>query len=188
MLVHPGCTHREQHPQNSHLREKSHLLEANTRMSYKPSLEWTATVVEGVTVINLYKLPPLRLLDDSIPRFNHPCMYAGDFNCHSTTWGYHSTNPDGISLENWASITGVKILFDPKQKDSIHSRRWNTFNPDLSFVNLARPSPHRTILEPFPRSQHRPSFILPVNPITGTNEVCEEVELEKEPDGRISPN
>ena len=32
-------------------------------------------------------------------------------------------------------------------------------------MNLAGPSTHQTILEPFPRSQHRSSFILPVNPI-----------------------
>ena len=30
------------------------------------------------------------------------CIYAGDFYCHSTTWGYSSTNTDGTTLEHWA--------------------------------------------------------------------------------------
>ena len=35
----------------------------------------------------------------------------------------------------------------------------------MAFVNLEGPSPHRVILDPFPKSQHRPSLIVPVNPI-----------------------
>ena len=108
--------------------------------------------------------PTARLLVDTIPAFDSPCIYAGDFNCRSTTWGYTSTNPDGVALEDWASASGVQLLFDPKQPDSFHSGRWNTTsNPDLAFANLNGPSPHRTILDPFPRSQHRPSLITPDN-------------------------
>ena len=93
-------------------------------------------------------------------------MYVGDFSCHSTTWGYRSTNPSGEALEDWASASGLNLLHDPKQPDSFHSRRGNTgTNPDLAFLNLRGPLPHGTILEPFPKSQHRPSLIQPINPI-----------------------
>ena len=130
------------------------------------SLEWTATSVEGVTVTNVYKPPSFRLQADSIPSFAPPCIYAGDFNCRSTTWGYNSTNHDGAALEDWASATGVQLIYDPKEPDSFHSGRWNTStNPDLAFSNINDALPNRTILDHFPRSQHRPSMITPENPI-----------------------
>ena len=47
---------------------------------------------------------------------------------------------------------------------SFHSGRWNTgANPDLTFVSVGPDSRvlDRRILETFPRSQHRPSFIVP---------------------------
>ena len=131
------------------------------------SLEWAATEVEGITIINVYKPPPFRLQPDSLPVFNGPCLYAGDFNCRSTTWGYSSTNPDGDALEDWASASGMRLLYDPKQPDSFHSGRWNTTsNPDLAFVNLDGPDPVRVILDHFPKSQHRPSLITAASPIS----------------------
>jgi len=101
-----------------------------------------------------------------LPYFCRPFIYAGDFNCYSTTWGYHSANASGKDLEDWTSASGLNLLHVPKQPNSLHSRRWNTStNPDLACVNLAGPLPHRTMLEPFPKSQHRPSLIQPMNPI-----------------------
>ena len=131
------------------------------------SLEWAATEVEGVTIANVYKPPPYRLKPDEIPLFTKPCIYAGDFNCRSTTWGYCSTNLDGTSLEDWASAGDLHLLYDPKQPGSFHSGRWNTAtNPDLAFVNLEGPEPQRFVLEPFPKSQHRPSLIKPNSQIS----------------------
>jgi len=129
-------------------------------------LEWTATEVEGVTIINAYKPPSVKMDTTGLPYLSRPCMYAGDFNGHSTKWGYRSTNASGEALEDWAFASSLSLLHEPKQPDSFHSHRWNTgTNPDLAFVNLATPLPHLTILEPFPKSQHRPSLIQPINPI-----------------------
>ena len=43
-------------------------------------MEWTATLVEGVTIINIYKPPSFRLQANPLPIFSAPCIYAGDFN------------------------------------------------------------------------------------------------------------
>ena len=48
-------------------------------------VEWAATKIEGTTVVNVYKPPNTTLQRNSIPVFASPCVYAGDFNCHSTT-------------------------------------------------------------------------------------------------------
>ena len=84
----------------------------------------------------------------------------------STTWeGYQSTNPSAETLEDWALAADLQLLYDPKQSDSFHSRKWNsTTTSDLAFANIS-PSPERLVLNPFPKSQHRPSLISPVNPI-----------------------
>jgi len=80
-------------------------------------VEWAATQIEGVTAINVYKPPTSQLHADSIPAFGPPCIYAGDFNCRSTTWGYSTTNPDGTTLEDWASASGVQLLYYPKKRE-----------------------------------------------------------------------
>ena len=128
--------------------------------AHDDEIEWTTTEVEGVTITNVYKPPGTRLNVDSLPRTPPPCIYAGDFNCHSTTWGYRNTNPDGTILEDWASASNLALLHDPKQPDSFCSARWGTTtNPDLAFTNIGALTVNRRVLEPFPKSQHRPSII-----------------------------
>ena len=124
-----------------------------------------ATKIEGTTVVNVYKLPNTELKDNSIPAFASPCIYAGYFNSQSTSWGYQSTSPAGETLESWASATDLLLLYDPKQLDSFHSKRWNsTINLDLAFAKIST-SPEQLVLIPYPTSQHRPSLISLVNPI-----------------------
>ena len=128
-------------------------------------VEWTAINVERITIVNVYTPPRTQWSQGSIPGFKRPCIYARDFNCHSTTWGYPSTNSEGISLEHWASAEDLTLLFDPKQLHTFHSARWNTTsNPDLVFTKLKGALPQRLILDPFPKTHHRPSLITPVNP------------------------
>ena len=129
-------------------------------------LNWTAVEVEGTTVINVYKPPVSALNKSDIPIFPAPCICAGDFNCHSTAWGYKETSLNGSALEDWASIADVTLLHDPHQPDSFRSGRWNTTsNPDLAFANVTSTLPQRLALDSFPKSQHRPSFITPHNPV-----------------------
>lgn len=51
-------------------------------------MEWAVTCIEGVTVVNVSKSPTSWFHADSIPNFGASCIYAGDFNSHSTTWGW----------------------------------------------------------------------------------------------------
>ena len=135
--------------------------------------EWIATKVQETTVVNVYKPPPTRLSPTSLPVYAAPAVYAGDFNCHHTDWGYKHTTRDGETLTDWASNAGATLLFDPKEPPSFHSARWNSnTNPDLAFAvcRSSEPIPERRVLERFPRSQHRPSLIkVPslVQPVAG---------------------
>ena len=84
-------------------------------------IEWAVMEVEGVNITNIYKLPGTCLIADSLPRHPSPYIYAGNFNCHSTTWGYSTTNPDGTALKDWASVHDLTLLLDPKQPRSFCS-------------------------------------------------------------------
>ena len=156
-----ACILSKQHGIATFIREdqKWTCLEQSAEDS---ELEWTAVKVQEETIINVYKPPPTRLSTPALPAFSHPCIYAGDFNCQHTEWGYSRTNPDGICLVEWASVNNLSLLYDPKEPDSFWSGRWNTStNPDLAFVSPtdAQQLPTRRVLEKFPRSQHRPSLI-----------------------------
>ena len=135
-------------------------------------LEWTIVKIEAVTVMNVYKPPNTPLQENSISSLEAPAMHVGDFNSHGVEWGYNATNRDGLALENWASACNTRLVFDPKQPDSFRSaRRGTTTNPELAFVNLDDPLPSRIVSDPFPRSQHRPTFISPINPIVPTQTI-----------------
>ena len=125
-------------------------------------VEWIATKVHETTVVNVYKPPPSKLQPGSLPDTPAPAVYAGDFNCWNTDWGYKTTNPDGAYLADWASMVDAALLFNPKEPHSFISGRWNTeTNPDLAFAKVIgqEPLPVRCILDRFPYSQHRPSLI-----------------------------
>ena len=104
------------------------------------------------------------LQESCLAVFTHPVFYAGNFNCTHVNWGYRTSSANGECLVAWASLNGLVPLHDPKDAATIHSGRWNTgTNPDLTFVSVDPDSrvPDRRILEKFPRSQYRPSFIDP---------------------------
>jgi len=71
---------------------------------------------------------------------------------------------DGESLDTWATSNNTGLLYDPNKAASFTSHQWNVgTNPDLAFVNFGQDSrlPDRRVLGKFPRSQHRPSLIMP---------------------------
>ena len=127
-------------------------------------IEWLCLEVDGYKIINVYKPPPTRLRSLDLPVFPDPCLYAGNFNCRHVDWGYDDNGPDGECLAGWASINCLALLYNAKDAACFYSGRWNTStNPDLAFASVVPNSrlPDRSVLENFPRSQHRPSLITP---------------------------
>ena len=130
-----------------------------------------AAVIDGVRIVNVYK-PPLAMFT-GLPAFAHPTIYADDFNCQHNDWGYSYTTRNGDALSDWASESDLSRLYNNKNPPSFHSGRWKSgTNPDLAFTTTNRdsavPSPIRTVIGKFPRSQHRPSIIIHPALITPT--------------------
>lgn len=123
-------------------------------------IEILTVETQSCTVTSVYKPPRIDF------SFNQPknfCCKAtklviGDFNCHSTSWGYKETDKSGEDLENWAESTGMKLIHDPKKPHSFSSGRWHRgFNPDNIFVseNIAHQT-QKDVMGAIPHSQHRP--------------------------------
>jgi hypothetical protein len=96
-----------------------------------------------------------------LPRCQNPGVYIGDFNAHSTEWGYSSEDEDGERLVNWSQINRTFLIYDAKQGGTFDSGGWGTTtSPDLCFATSDETGQPlvttHIILNKFPKSQHRP--------------------------------
>ena len=104
-----------------------------TRQTTVPARRQTPTVPSPT----IYKPPGERF------SFHQPLTAVGDqqqvtsvdFNSHSSTWGYATTNTEGELVEDWADNQILILIHDPKLPSSFNSGRWRRgYNPDLIFA------------------------------------------------------
>ncbi|KAL4153412.1 hypothetical protein QTP88_001245 [Uroleucon formosanum] len=124
----------------------------------------TGVRIDNLTIFNVYKPPSRNWSTMVLPTCQHPVIYIGDFNSHSTDWGYSTENEDGEALSNWAALNHLKLIYGAKQGGTFISGRWGIkSSPDLCFVSEdidGLPlNVNREILGPFPRSQHLPVIV-----------------------------
>ena len=85
----------------------------------------------------------------------------GDFNNHSTTWGYASTDNEREAVEQWADSCDFTLIHDAKLSKSFNSARWKKgYNPGLIFAsdsiaNMCK----KLVMDPIAHIQHRPICI-----------------------------
>ena len=123
-----------------------------------------AVKVAELTIVNLYKPPNIGWPNAVLPTFQHPCIYAGDFNSHHSQWGYNTDDENGTNLSKWAEDNNLFLIYDAKDASTFYSARWNRgYSPDLSFCSCDSslvPIPaRRKVLGTFPHSQHRPVVV-----------------------------
>ena len=116
--------------------------------------------LNGISVTSVYKPPGERF------SFHQPLtavgdqqqLIIGDFNSHSSTWGSATTNTDGELVEDWAENQRLSLIHHPELPSSFNSGRWRRgYNPDISFAtNRIAGCCNKIVMEPVPRSQHRP--------------------------------
>lgn len=133
-------------------------------MSDDHNIEVLSVELSSVVVTSVYKPPPVDFVfPQPIPKVHgKPQIIIGDFNSHSTQWGYPEMNKDGEAVEDWMDTNQLSLIHDPKLPHSFFSARWKRgYNPDLTMVtsNIAGLC-KKTVLDPIPSSQHRPIGIL----------------------------
>eukprot|EP00057_Strongylocentrotus_purpuratus_P002687 XP_003725025.1 PREDICTED: RNA-directed DNA polymerase from mobile element jockey-like [Strongylocentrotus purpuratus] len=126
-----------------------------TSLTEKDNIEVLAVNMGKLTVTSAYKPPGSTFAFTEPQSFNYDLVNViiGDFNSHSTSWGYEETNEDGDLAEAWAEAHHLDLIHDAKLPHSFNSCRWKKgYNPDLSFTS-------ERISEPIPHSQHRPIIV-----------------------------
>ena len=137
----------------------------------KPDLVITSTSMTENNDIDIFTVnignyqPPTRQFQFDNPDsldYNNTNVVIGDFNSHSTTWGFNVTDKNGDIVELWSDAHHLILIHDPKLPGSFNSSRWKRgYNPDLSFVsNYIASLSSKVVLDPIPHTQHRPIAIL----------------------------
>ena len=138
----------------------------NISVCEEGNVELITVELSGVIVHSMYKPPPELFRLPALGQRNKPHNVIGDFNTHSTLWGYTTTNSDGESVEQWADSNSLSLIHNTKLSKSFYSAIWKKgYNPDLIFVssNISDMC-EKSVLDPIPRTQHRPICVT-VNPI-----------------------
>ena len=122
------------------------------------NIELITVCMPGVVVHSMYKPPPDSFRLPALGQRNKPHIVIGDFNSHSTLWGYTTTNSDGESVEQWADSNSLSLIHNAKLRKSFNSAIWKKgYNPDLIFLssNISDMC-EKSVLYPIPLTQHRP--------------------------------
>lgn len=150
-----------------------HVLATYINQNYK---EQHINTVEGnahtigislgnLLIYNVYKPPSERWSNTVLPvQQAVPSIYIGDFNSHSTEWGYSRDNEDGEKLTRWATLHRLHLVYDAKQGETFKSGRWGTTtSPDLCFTSRYKDDQpirvSRSIIPNFPKSHHKSVII-----------------------------
>ena len=71
-------------------------------------MELITIEMPGVVVHSVYKPPNEKFVLPALGHGNLPHIVIGEFNSHSTTWGYTITNDNGEAVEQWADSCNLK--------------------------------------------------------------------------------
>ena len=102
-------------------------------------------LLPGVVVHSVYKLQnnPFELPALDNRKLSH---IVTDFNSHSTSWGYDTTDDNGEVVEQWADSCDITLIHDAKLPQYFNSARSKKgYNSDLilastSITNLYKKS------------------------------------------------
>ena len=88
-----------------------------------------------ILVVNCYCAPNKEMRLQLIPISENGSLILGDFNSHSTNWGYKSTDKRGEQLEDWMIENRLLLVNKPDDKPTHFHRAWKTTShPDLAIA------------------------------------------------------
>ena len=113
-------------------------------------MELISIEMPRVVIHSMYKPPN--------EKFVLRALVIGDFNSHSTTWGYTNTDDNGEVVEQWADSCNLTLIHNAKLSKSFNRARWKRgYNPDLIFVSDSIANMcGKSVMEPITHTQHCP--------------------------------
>ena len=157
--------HPAQHTRNGFSHREATLTIWQCHISYvghhrEYNIDILRVDLNGISVTSVYKPPGERFSFHQSPTAigDQQQVIIGDFNSHSSTWGYATTTTAGKLVEDWAGDQSLRLIHDPKLPSSFKSGRWRRgYNPDIIFAtNRIAGCCNTIMMKPAPRSQHRP--------------------------------
>jgi len=119
-----SCTRHNKHGLAMYINQKKKCFCNIERVAGNDNAIGVRLRIDNLTIFNVYKPPSRNWSTMVLPMCQHPVIYIGDFNSHSTEWGYSTENEDGETLSNWAALNHLKLIFDAKQGNTFISGRW----------------------------------------------------------------
>ena len=90
---------------------------------------------EELLITNCYSPSTARLDLHTIHLSQEKHLITGDFNGHSPSWGYDTTDSRGEEIEDWMIDNQLILINTPEDKPSYYSRAWKTSStPDLAMA------------------------------------------------------
>ena len=114
-----------------------------------------------ILVVNCYCAPNKEMRLQLIPISENGSLILGDFNSHSTNWGYKSTDKRGEQLEDWMIENRLLLVNKPDDKPTHFHRAWKTTShPDLAIAtdNLHKIC-EKSVEDQLGGSDHRPVIL-----------------------------
>lgn len=141
---------------------KPNMTIQSVKIYEQNDIEFITVHLPNISVSSIYKPPnspfiaPSLKSEDSLQ--HKPNIVIGDFNSHSSSWGYTETNDDGEAVEIWAQGEDMVLIHNNKLPPSFNSDRWKKgYNPDLIFVSDSISQLcTKKMGDPIPNTQHRP--------------------------------
>ena len=115
-----------------------------------------------LSIYNLYSPPPKALHLHAIQLEEEIWIIMGDFNSHSSSWGYPDLDPKGDEVEDWIITSQMVLINRPGEPHTYYPRAWRkTRCPDLAIPtdDVAKIT-ERHVEQQLGRSDHKPVLLV----------------------------
>ena len=133
-----GMTLVAQHPHNKHCSSvfvRDGLKVNSISLCEEENVEFITVELPAVVVHSMYKQPPEPFLLPPLGQRIKPHIVIGDYNSHSTLWGYTKADSDGEAIEQWGDSNRLLLIHNAKLP--------------RSFKEGIQPEPHLCIFKHF---------------------------------------
>lgn len=139
---------------------KPNMVVQSTNVAEENEIEILTVELTNCTITSVYKPPHTEIKANDFCQLDADKTHfvVGDFNSHSSLWGYRDDDRNGEAVIQWADASKLTLLHDNKLPASFNSARWRRgFNPDLVFVSdRINLQCVKGVCLPIPNTQHRP--------------------------------
>lgn len=137
---------------------KPNIFIHSIKINAQNDIKFITVPLPNISVSSIYKPPnasfiPSNLKSECLLPHNRNIV-IGDFNSHSSSWGYTESNGNSEAVENWTQREDMVLIHNNKLPSSSNSGRWKKeYNNNLILASESISQPYTTNMED-PHSKH----------------------------------